>query len=829
MITASSADEVCSPIADPCIIDQIFELDGVLDFGLRQVLVTGGGRLRGSGFTIHAGSIVIDVGPNTNTAVVEAEFGVAFTARGSCAGSPATSCFENRSCPSGDFCDTANARLDLDGRFNIRGGGFRAAAAGDVRLAGVVNVSGLGPAAVGGDIEVESRLGTLLIEAKLNAASSPTALEYGESGGGGVIDLRAGTDLTVDGILDFSGRSYGGQLDLAADRDILISNEMDGSAGSYSYANGGYFFAEAKRDFRMLRPSNVQRDLLTNVSGGGSFDPYYGYWSSGSGGNFYVDAYRDIEVGRGMTVRSDAGPGSVEGRGGYIQLFAEDGDVTVGGRLFSRGLGAPKGGIAGYISLESGYGSVLIEEAGLLDTTGGYGHGSVGIGATKQVRLAGTINVQALGGVYPDGEPQGTAGGVYVTGWRDGPDILIEGTILGGATGSADGEVLLEGCHLRITDGALIDLRRGPTNPEAQELSVNSAESLVVEDGARILLDSVHGRSSFGHRAEKPPTLLGTIEPAPFLFPNNGPGCPRCGNSEIDQTETCDDGNTVSADGCSDECVSEACIASTVGWPTSALCNDNDNCTIDSCSPLRSACEHRPVCDDGVACTVDSCAVDGTCGNQADDALCDDQNDCTDDFCHAVTDCGGLARNAVACDDYDPCTADTICSAGACVAPAELRRARSMRVGISHSSRANNDSARFVAVVNSDEFAANPTLTGLVLRVSDSLGNTVWSYSVPASEIRDQDGAGLRYRYYARERVGDDAPARRVNLKFLRDADTGHTALRLRLRRADLAALRGLTSLTAAWGMADAVPDQSCVSAWRMECSTKRQRLACRL
>jgi cysteine-rich repeat protein len=34
-------------------------------------------------------------------------------------------------------------------------------------------------------------------------------------------------------------------------------------------------------------------------------------------------------------------------------------------------------------------------------------------------------------------------------------------------------------------------------------------------------------------------------------------GCPECGNSEIDQNETCDDGNVTDGDGCSFMCLIE--------------------------------------------------------------------------------------------------------------------------------------------------------------------------------------------------------------------------------------------------------------------------------
>jgi cysteine-rich repeat protein len=75
--------------------------------------------------------------------------------------------------------------------------------------------------------------------------------------------------------------------------------------------------------------------------------------------------------------------------------------------------------------------------------------------------------------------------------------------------------------------------------------------------GSRILTGS--GTNQFTYRdPAKPPLLSGVVSPAPALIVDMGlVGCPVCGNDEVDQGETCDDGNTSSGDGCSDLCQTE--------------------------------------------------------------------------------------------------------------------------------------------------------------------------------------------------------------------------------------------------------------------------------
>ncbi len=103
-----------------------------------------------------------------------------------------------------------------------------------------------------------------------------------------------------------------------------------------------------------------------------------------------------------------------------------------------------------------------------------------------------------------------------------------------------------------------------------------------------------------------------------------------CTHVSILDGTVCDDGN-ICTDG-------EVCKAATCVGPAKD-CNDNSACTIDACDAIKG-CVYPSACDDGNPCTIDSCQA-GKC---------------------AVT---NLA-DTTGCDDLDPCTTNTHCSAGKC-------------------------------------------------------------------------------------------------------------------------------------------------------------------
>ncbi|MEE8572341.1 MAG: hypothetical protein V3T20_03685, partial [Gemmatimonadota bacterium] len=95
------------------------------------------------------------------------------------------------------------------------------------------------------------------------------------------------------------------------------------------------------------------------------------------------------------------------------------------------------------------------------------------------------------------------------------------------------------------------------------------------------------------------------------LFNLQGRYSAICGDGALDAAagETCDDGNTLGGDCCSDTCMIEGTDATT--------CDDGSACTVDTCNST-TGCVNTPIsCADGVACTADSCDDTAGCVNAA--------------------------------------------------------------------------------------------------------------------------------------------------------------------------------------------------------------------
>lgn len=137
---------------------------------------------------------------------------------------------------------------------------------------------------------------------------------------------------------------------------------------------------------------------------------------------------------------------------------------------------------------------------------------------------------------------------------------------------------------------------------------------------------------------------------------------PECGNGDLEPGEECDDGNTMSQDGC------------------------DANCRIESTAPIcgNGSIDFGELCDDGNSDSLDGCTADcniEVCGdgiiNNSGQEKCDDGNsysgdgcaaDCTPEFCG-----DGILNNLFTeiCDDGnaidgDGCNVDCTMTAGIC-------------------------------------------------------------------------------------------------------------------------------------------------------------------
>ena len=155
-----------------------------------------------------------------------------------------------------------------------------------------------------------------------------------------------------------------------------------------------------------------------------------------------------------------------------------------------------------------------------------------------------------------------------------------------------------------------------------------------------------------------------------------------CGNGIIEPGETCDDGNTFDADGCSADCRSnEQCGNDVIDVAVGERCDDGntvdgdgcqENCALPRCGDL--VVDPDEECDDGNAIAGDGCnpqcTSDETCGNGVIDVVvgeeCDDGDTGVGDGCGAtcrIEACGNNIEDpGEVCDDGNLLSGDG-CSA----------------------------------------------------------------------------------------------------------------------------------------------------------------------
>ena len=150
------------------------------------------------------------------------------------------------------------------------------------------------------------------------------------------------------------------------------------------------------------------------------------------------------------------------------------------------------------------------------------------------------------------------------------------------------------------------------------------------------------------------------VEPN-YVCPNPGQRCVSttvCGDQKVTGTETCDDGNALSSDGCSNTCQVEP------GWKCPAVggacrvakcgdgviqpgeeCDNGTSNTNAQCGGCGITCVKNAYCGDGV--------TDTSCGEQCDDGVANDGSygGCTSDCQHAPF-CGDSVTNGPELCDY---------------------------------------------------------------------------------------------------------------------------------------------------------------------------------
>lgn len=716
-IAASSADDICAPGVDPCVITDEVDVSGgaTLDFGNRDLRIEQGGRLdfdfrSGSvlcgSFTAESNAAVINMKGVDSAGDVSGGL-VRITAQSACAGNVARRCFADSDCMLGG-CNTRRCSLRLDRACNEDancdlGICFFGVCANDASVQcnreadcklGSCTTSRRCDAdgSFACEENADCEMGTCSVgEGKLDLAGRVT----GSAGEPGTLILRSRGDLTVDAAILLGAtilEGDGGEVELeSVAGDVHVNARLDLTGGGTS--SGGALTAIAAGD--------VSLAALVDAAGGdfdgGTVDIVAGgdvYLSedinlnsgnaAGDGGALDLEAAGDVAVASGtasnrVLISAD---GHVDeegfaGNGGTID-FVVGGDFVSAAFSTFRADGALPDGVGGDVTIVAD-GDIALDGQVELETRGQDGGGgafdatcggdfslaesaSIEVAASRggagEIDIVANQDLSILGTLVADANEQGGAGSIDL---RSGATLELGG-VMSSSGGVGQDNIRFFACRVRAAPG--FELHNHAINGES---IFSVRESAVFAVGAEVEASHPSGGNRIIYRdASKPPVGLSAFSPTPELLVDEDlVGCPVCGNEEIDFGEQCDDGNTAVGDGCSAECLDEGCLLATPGYPDVALCDDGKACTQDRCDLELHTCVHTELCDDGVACTDDACTGD-FCSNIANNAFCSDGDVCTDDICLERSGCVN-PTNTAPCDDGAFCTTDDRCDAGTCV------------------------------------------------------------------------------------------------------------------------------------------------------------------
>ncbi len=822
--TAASADDICLPAEDPCVIDGIWDVTGPLDFGGRTVSITLTGRLRGvPSVSLSAGAIQIASGPGENAIDADgASAGdISLRAYRSCSGDLSLLCRYDSQCASEGkgTCTAGNTgTIYVDSGLSTAGsspGSILISSPGDITLTRRVTATATLAGSSGSEINIGTG-GSLFASGELAAASAGGEFDY-ETGYGGAVTIGAAVDANIAGGIRVWGAGEGGQVDVSAGRDVVITSNITGNAGKALYAGGGQVDVAAGRDLKVTSPIGETFPQQINTDGGGSFYSYgYGYGgglASGYGGYQSFEAGNDLTIGKTATVHSNGGPAA---SGGEL-WFISDGNLAIDGTIQAKGtppaFGSDTGAAGGRVYLFADD-DVSVGRTGVIDTASPLGQGTVSIYSGGKVTVDGSVDVH---GFASESYYGGVATGGYFTAGGD-TDVTISGKVRGGGN-NGSGDFEFDVCRLHLTSTALVRNSIDTPNDSPGNVIVSVGESMVADKGSRIITDPTGGNTIINTRDPKKPAVLnGSITPAPLLNVNPTlEGCPVCGNSEIDEGESCDDGNTASGDGCRSDCQDEGCVAATPGFPSTPICDDGVACTKDDCNPVAHACQHVASCDDGIACTLDSCSAN-VCVHAVNDTLCNDRNDCTDDICNEATGCVYADLSGNACEDGDLCTLAGTCENGNCTSTGGLRTTRnSLKTKVLDG--AANDRLKGRAEIALDQFTADPSVSGATLTLTNALDSAIYTLAMPAGQWIHSDATLWQWHS-----AGVDGSSVTVRT----DAAHGIARVTLKIAGAEIAGAVGQTQMSLSMLFGSDPGTDQCVTARSVPCRAKGTTTICK-
>jgi cysteine-rich repeat protein len=656
---ATTANDLCSPSANPCIVAQgrtVNVTDGsVINLGTRALLLASGSGTRldaGLGsMTILAGSVTL----NPGSALLARGGTIAVTTTGRIA--ILRSGNSRARIDVSDFVAPGTIMLDAGGDIEVQGiltaqgvgadggsGSINIASGEDVVLSGEVNAAA-GGNAIGGDVGIQAMDGDVLQSGFIDAAGGIS---------GGTIDVMAGGSITtvlvsaarLDAKAD-GAEGDGGTVDLTTtDGDIVVNIPISaqGTAGVDFAGSGGDVTITAVKGSVLMNGAVDQSGGVPDGDGG-DFD--------GSAGLDFTQLAPIVALGRDQL-----------GVGGAVDLFAERalraGAIDVAGTCLNCA-----GGDVDLIA----WCSVTLPNGVLLDASGSGGgvvmrsggdmdiHGRVlaGIGTSILYRdpanppnLTGSFftpspNVQVVSTLVPCGGPPAPSCGDGIRqtgeGCDDGDQVSCDGCSstcqverCGDGRLGCDAAGEVEACddgNILACDGCAADCSRrdqtcGDGTTECGE-TCDTGSAIDCDAGACSAQCQVetcgNGRVECSEQCDDSGASETCSDQCVLLSP------PGCGDGTEDPGEGCDDGNTDDCDGCSRLCQPEGCG------------NGITECDED--------------CDDFNDTPCDGCS--GTC---AEESCGNDVVDCGEE-CDLGEENGTPGSNCLACRFAPVCSTET--------------------------------------------------------------------------------------------------------------------------------------------------------------------------
>jgi len=486
----------------------------------------------------------------------------------------------------GSVLDFGTRQLDVKSTGSlVVNGGLMTILAGSVHVETHGEILGVLANNTAGSIKITTT-GDIMVD---TGANGPGSIEVTASDNPGQIDLVAGGNVTVAGIVAAdatSSQGSGGVINVTAQGTANVTGAITARGGTTFEPLGGAIniFAASATIPGTIRTDagdggdidiETQSGAITasgtiNASGGGNI---------GDGGFVTIIASTNLSI--AGTLSAGAAGSDLEGggTGGDLDLEGTSGNVSISAAVDNHG--AAPDGDAGEIDVSAGVdytqtGTLMSDGRGT-DSCGGEVFIDVGrnVSFVGDATIAGGFcggDIDASGAMVTVGassELDADGGALAGSVSFEAETITVNGKLhaTGTASGGTAGLVELTGCTMSIPNGASIK-----TDGDVG-LNLLHASGQLTIGGALSSRPTGHNRVEYRDPA-KPPITLGTASILPArdcggvgcLTPTL-PACATsavCGNGIRELGEGCDDGNTGACDGCSPTCEVEGCGNGTI-------------------------------------------------------------------------------------------------------------------------------------------------------------------------------------------------------------------------------------------------------------------------